>query len=471
MMIIFGASGDLTKRKLIPSLYNLEASGLLHDRFKIIGFARSQKSSEQFRAEMRDAVKKYSPSRFQEIRWNRFSERLFYTAGDYHDPVAYINLHNDIQKLQPGCPRASFLFYLALPPDITETILTTINRTELLKKCNSIGPCRIMIEKPFGMNLENAKQLNTLLASMFAEDHIYRIDHYIAKDTIRNLLVLRFANAVFEPIWNRNTIDNVQITAAESIGLEGRGGYYDHAGIVRDMVQNHVMQALAMVAMESPAVGNDQSINDQKLQVFKSLAPIKLDDVVFGQYRGYREERGVDPNSNTPTFVALKLAINNWRWFGVPFYIRSGKCLAKKTTEVIINFKPVPLCVLDNPQACGTILPNRLVIRIQPDEGISLIISTKSPERNDRLCPADLSFHYASFGMEIPEAYERVILDGLNGNPGLFWNAAGIEAAWKVVEPILQIPENGPLIYEPGTWGPEQAQTLLKRDNREWISI
>jgi glucose-6-phosphate 1-dehydrogenase len=470
-MIIFGASGDLTQRKLIPSLFNLEAAGLLHPDFKIVGFARSPKTPDQFRSEMREAVKKYSPARFTEDRWNRFADRLFYTAGEYHDPQAFIKLQNDIRSLKPQCPIASFLFYLALPPDITETLLTTISKAEILKKCNALGPCRIMIEKPFGLNLANAKHLNALLSSMFAEDHIYRIDHYIAKDTIRNLLVLRFANAVFEPIWNRNTIDNVQITAAETIGIEGRGGYYDHAGIVRDMVQNHVLQALALVAMESPAVGSDQSINDQKLQVFKSLAPIMPDDVVFGQYRGYRNERSIDPNSQTPTFVALKLAINNWRWFGVPFYIRSGKCLAQKTTEVIINFKPVPLCVLDNPLSCGTILPNRLVIRIQPDEGISLIISAKSPERNDRLCPAELDFRYASFGMEIPDAYERVILGGLNGDPALFWNADSIEAAWKVVEPILSVPENGPLAYEPGTWGPQDAMNLLKHDGREWISI
>lgn len=471
VMIIFGASGDLAGRKLIPSLYNLECAGLLGKPFRILGYARTEMDNDAFRAQMRQSVEKYSRNKIVDEVWERFAARLYYFSGRYDDPRDYEDLERFLTVLGPRCDIQHYLCYLALPPTAIEDVLRTMEQIPFFRSAKKAPRFRVMVEKPFGTGLAGAQRLNAMLASLFDESHVYRIDHYIAKDTIRNLLILRFANAVFEPIWNRNYIDNVQITAAEKIGIEGRGGYYEEAGIVRDMVQNHVMQVLALIAMESPVVGHAESVQDQKLQVFKSLAPIQANDVVFGQYRGYRREKGVHPDSRTPTFVALRTLINNWRWYGVPFYIRAGKSLAQSLTEVVIQFKPVPLCVLDTPGLCEMVHPNRLTVRIQPDEGILLTISTKSPEREDRIRPANLEFRYSSFGMRMPEAYERVIIDGLHGDPTLFWRADGIEAAWKVVEPVLE-PGAAPLeFYEPGSWGPDMAAELLRQDGRHWLSL
>jgi glucose-6-phosphate 1-dehydrogenase len=472
-MVIFGASGDLTQRKLIPALYNLEANGLLPENLKIVGYARSKMDHESFRSSLRDATKEYLKSPFDESIWARFESRLFYVMGQYDQPDDYHKLKQTISELKPVCEKRQHMFYLAIPPETMEIVLGTMKKSGLINDCQSLSPCRVMVEKPFGNDLTSAKRLNHMLSNLFDPSCVYRIDHYIAKDTIRNLLVLRFANAIFEPIWNRNYIDSVQITAAEKIGVEGRGGYYDQSGIVRDMVQNHVMQVLSLVAMESPVVGYAGSIDDQKLQILKSLSPIQQEDFVFGQYQGYRNEKGIDAKSMTPTFVAMKMAIHNWRWFGVPFYVRSGKSLAKSVTEVIINFKRIPLCVLDNPELCQNVQTNRLIIRLQPDEGISLSISAKSPQREDRIEPVHLDFRYASLGMKMTEAYERILLDGLLGDQMLFWSAESIEAAWKVVDPLISspIPENKLFMYEPGSWGPSQANELLERNGQRWFSV
>jgi len=472
-ILIFGASGDLTHRKLIPSLYNLECAGALDENFRIIGYSRTEMDNERFRSELKEAVVRYSRNTVTDETWSRFAEKLYYLSGQYDRPEDYVDLANLLTSMDPHCEVQHYLCYLALPPSAMEKVLETMQKVPFFRSTKEQPRFRIMVEKPFGLDLAGAKRLNRLLGSIFDEEHVYRIDHYIAKDTIRNLLVLRFANAFFEPVWNRNYIDNVQITAAEKIGIEGRGGYYDETGIVRDMVQNHVMQVLALIAMESPVAGYAESIQEQKLQVFKSLSPIQQGNYIFGQYRGYQQERGVRPGSKTPTFVALRMDINNWRWHGVPFYIRAGKALVRSLTEVVIQFKRVPLCVLDNPNLCPHVEPNRLVVRIQPDEGIHLTISAKSPEREDRIRPANLDFRYSQFGMQMPDAYERVILDGLKGDPTLFWRADGIEAAWKVMEPLLSLSEDHPppFAYEPGTWGPEQGSDLLGKDGRVWLSV
>jgi glucose-6-phosphate 1-dehydrogenase len=325
-----------------------------------------------------------------------------------------------------------------------------------------------MLEKPFGMDLDGARRLNEVLSRRFEESQIYRIDHYLAKDTVQNLLVTRFSNSIFEPLWNRNYIDHVQITAAEPGGVEGRGGYYDGVGAVRDMLQNHVLQVLALTAMEPPLAGDVESVRDKKTEVFKGLAPIGRSDFALGQYRGYTDEQGVEPDSVTPTYAAARLELNSWRWRGVPFYLRTGKRLPRKLTEVIIQFKEVPLCALPDPDLCSVVGPNRLVVRIQPDEGIGLFFAAKSPGRQDQLQRAQMRFSYSDLGGEMPQPYERVILDGLRGEPGLFWRADGMEAAWRAVQPLLEA-EHEPEIYEPGSWGPDAAREIVRRDGRTWL--
>jgi glucose-6-phosphate 1-dehydrogenase len=475
IMVIFGASGDLTRRKLVPALYDLDCDGLLDDHFKIIGFARSQKDHEQFRAELKDSVKEFAhPGKFSEEQWSTFALRLYYHTGKYDDRDSLLQLHQLLSDPEIGCYRGHYLYYLALPPDVAEKTLGVMRDAKCVPPPEEGIEPRIMIEKPFGSDLGSAKRMNRLVLDLFDESRVYRIDHYLAKDTVRNLLVFRFTNAIFESLWNRNYIDNIQITAAESIGIEGRGGYYDQAGVVKDMLQSHVMQVMALVAMEPPLAGDVESVRDKRNDIFKALAPLGKEDFVFGQYRGYREEDKVDPKSVTPTYAALRLHINNWRWQGVPFYLRSGKNLKQKITEVVIQFKSVPLCVLPNENMCPLVKPNTLSIRIQPDEGIKLSFMTQVPGREDRITATDLDFTYSEAGWRASEGYERVILDGLHGTPALFWRADGIEAAWRAVTPLIEGPPANLVDkfpnYEPGEWGPEEADRLLDRDNRYWIS-
>lgn len=474
VVVIFGASGDLTWRKLIPALYNLEAEGSLPADFFIVGYARKEQHLEAFREHLRQGVLAFARAGAdQPAIWERFAARLRYLAGGYDHPPSLQALGTLLDSLTAHNRDALRLFYFSLPPSAAESLLRAMHDAALVKGDDGRQHARILLEKPFGIDLDTARRLNRLVDEVVGETHVYRTDHYVAKDTVRNLLIFRFTNAIFEPIWNRRYVDHVQITAAESIGVEGRGGYYEEAGVVRDMVQNHVLQVLALCAMEPPIAGDAESVRDKTYEVFKAIVPPRPSDFVFGQYRGYRQEPRVAADSRTPTYVALRLFLNNWRWQGVPFYIRSGKALAQKCTEVTIQFKEVPTCVLDDEESCKMLMPNVLALRIQPNEGIRLTFSAKVPGARDDIMQAHLDFRYGDFGIPLPDAYERILLDCLCGRPALFWRADCVEAAWRAVAPLLDGPDDAVAAtlpnYEPGTWGPRAADELLRRDKRSWL--
>jgi len=473
VLVIFGASGELTRRKLVPALFGLEREDLLHSGFAVVGFGRSEMTGEEFRRDMTAALRQSDAGDVSRTKLQRFAERLHYVSGQYDDEKSLVRLHRSMAEIASRCGANRYLYYLALPPDVGESLLRTMGGIDRRKLYPNDACAGIMVEKPFGHDLTSARRLNELLHDMFDESNVYRIDHYVAKETVRNLLVFRFGNAVFEHLWNRKYIDNVQITAAETIGIEGRGAYYDNSGIVRDMVQNHVLQILALTAMEPPLAGDSESVRDKKLEVFKSLQPVLDGDYVSGQYEGYRHERNVAPDSVTPTFAALRVFVNNWRWQGVPFYVRAGKALAKRVTEVAIQFKSVPVCVFEDPESCARLRPNVLVMRIQPDEGIRLTFSAKVPGREDSVTDTNLDFRYADLGGRLADAYERVLLDSLRGKPAIFWRADSIEVAWRFVAPLLEAePETvsgGFPNYAPGSWGPKAADDLPARDGRRWL--
>ena len=488
-MVIFGASGDLTERKLIPALYYLFRQGMLPDGFSVVGCARSSFSDDEFRQKLREAVKKYLKVPVEDEPYlDRFQQGISYVTGNFGEAPAYADLLKVLDTLdKERGTSGNRLFYLSTPPSFFGPIVKNLGSSGLAKpKFPGKSWTRAVIEKPFGRDLTSARELNRLVTSVFSEDQIYRIDHYLGKETVQNLLVFRFANGVFEPVWNRRYIDHVQIAVAEELGLEGRGGYYEESGLLRDMVQNHVLSLLSLVAMEPPSLFEATSVRDEKSKVMRAIRPLALDHLndtaVRGQYvegwagdeklPAYRAEPKVSPQSVTETFAALKLYIDNWRWADVPFYIRSGKRLAKRVSEITIQFRRAPH-LLFRGTAIESMVPNLLRVRIQPDEGIALRFNAKIPDTTMQIRPVSMDFKYSEeFAASPPTAYETLLLDCMLGDPMLFTRDDFVDLAWELLTPLLERWQNdrrkGLYFYESGTWGPPEADTLIERDGRHW---
>jgi glucose-6-phosphate 1-dehydrogenase len=485
VVVIFGASGDLTKRKLLPALFHLEQSGLLPDQFAVVGVAR-RPLQDEFPKDMRDGILQFGGVKEGEKKLDEFIAKVRYHAMNFDDPEGYGKLKALLEDIdQKQDTKGNRLFYLATAPEYFADIIEQLGKHGMAKPPQ--GKVHTIIEKPFGHDLDSARQLNDEVNRVFAEDQIFRIDHYLGKETVQNILIFRFANGIFEPVWNRNYIDHVQITAAEDIGIEGRGPFYEKAGALRDVVQNHVMELLSFVAMEPPVSFEAEAMRREKVKVWRSIQAIHPMDTVRGQYgpgkvdgkdvKGYRQEDRVDPNSGTETYAALKVGIENWRWAGVPFYLRAGKRLAKRVTEITIQFKQPPqLLFKQQSGACKELQPNLIAMRIQPDEGISLRFGAKVPSPNMEVCPVNMNFSYAdAFGKSSANGYERLLLDAMLGDATLFAHRDGVEATWTLLTPILDQwastkPKGFPN-YASGTWGPDSGDELLARDGRAWHKL
>jgi glucose-6-phosphate 1-dehydrogenase len=488
-MVIFGATGDLTKRKLFPALYNLAKSDLLAREFAIVCMARSEMTTEDFREQISQGIKKFATTEVDPNLWEWFLKRIYYISGDAKNQASYQKLKEMVEHAdREHGTQGNYFYYLATAPDYFGEIVGQLRAAGLTKEENGQWR-RVIIEKPFGHDLESARGLNLDLKRSLDERQIYRIDHYLGKETVQNILVFRFGNGIFEPVWNRRYIDNVQITAAESVGVEKRGGYYDTSGALRDMVPNHLFQLVSLTAMEPPISFDANAVRDEQAKVLRGIQPIPPEEVltraVRGQYGegeingerapGYRQEPGVPPNSTTETFVAMKLMIDNWRWAGVPFYLRTGKRLPKRVTEVAIQFKSAPL-TLFRETPIEKLRTNRLVIHIQPDEGISLRFGAKIPGPVMRLGAVEMDFNYVDyFGSLLSTGYERLLYDCMIGDATLFQRADMVEAGWSVIEPMLDVwkalpPRSFPN-YASGSWGPKEADELLKVDGHEWRPI
>jgi glucose-6-phosphate 1-dehydrogenase len=487
-MVIFGATGDLTRRKLLPALYRLSQQRVVPSEFAVFGTSRQALSEDEFRAMMKEAVAEFAhEDSLDESTWQSFSQQLFYLEGDFKDPGLYQGLKTKLEEIDQKCDtQGNRIFYLATAPDFFGLIARQLGEAKMSKPARGAWT-RIIVEKPFGHDLESARTLNKELARVFDERQVYRIDHYLGKETVQNLLAFRFANSIFEPLWNRQYIDHIQITNAEALGVEGRGAYYEQAGALRDMIQNHVFQVTSLIAMEPPASLSANSVRDEKFKAMQSVRPFPADRIdefaVRGQYgpgivlgdkvAGYREEPGVDPNSSTETFASLKLHIDNWRWSGVPIYLRSGKRLQKHVTEIAIQFKDVPHRLFTDIDA--PLQPNVLVIRIQPNEGITLRFGAKLPGQAMRLRSVNMDFRYgSSFGVKSPEAYERLLLDCMLGDSTLYARRDMVERGWEIVAPILEAwkkPAGDFPNYEAGSWGPKASFELLEGDGRSWRKL
>jgi len=486
-IILFGASGDLAKRKVIPAMYDLAQNNSLGERYAIIGFARTPMNDQSFRDTVGEAAKTISEvGPIDPAWWDTFASNLHYTPGDYADQNSYAQLAKclaqiDAEKKLGG----NRLFYLSTPPEVYPDIVEQLGRSGLAHPNNPGSWVRIIIEKPFGRDLASAKELNKIVLNVFEEKQVYRIDHYLGKDTVQNLLVLRFGNGIFEPLWNRNYVDHVQITASETLGVERRGGFYETAGALRDMIQSHMLQLTSLVAVEPPASFDATAVRNEKLKVLQSIRPFNLEmvaqSVVRGQYSpgkfgdkavtGYRDEPGVSRSSRTETFVAGRLLIDNWRWAGVPFYLRTGKRLAKRTTEIMIQFRRAPHIVFRERE----VQPNRLILNIQPDEGVCVSFGAKKPGTEMSIGNVAMNFSYREgFGGASRSAYATLLNDCLRGDATLFDRGDSVEAAWWLIEPILDVwsaaktatvPE-----YPAGSWGPKESDLLLERDGRQWYN-
>jgi glucose-6-phosphate 1-dehydrogenase len=486
-MVIFGATGDLTHRKLLPALYNLALEHPLPAGFSVVAFARRPYTTETFRQQALESINQYSRQKPVNSQiWESFAAGLHYLQSDFNNAEGYEKLNDLLNRLdQERGTSGNRLYYLSTPPSQYTDIIQRLGAAGLNR--NRKGWTRIIIEKPFGHDLATARELNRQVGKVFKEDQIYRIDHYLGKETVQNILVFRLANGIFEPVWNRRYVDHVQITVAENLGLEGRGGYYEESGAIRDMIQNHMLQLLTLVAMEPPIAFDANSVRDEKVKVLHALQPLTGRDVLTNTIRaqygpgwasgqqvlGYLQEKGVAPSSSTETYVALKTFVDNWRWAGVPFYLRTGKHLPKRVTELAIQFKLPPLILFKNSEAQGQVEPNVLTLRIQPDEGISLKFGAKVPGTDMQIRSVNMDFFYgSSFVREQPEAYERLLLDAMHGDSTLFTRRDEVEAAWTFVQGILDewktAPRDTITTYESGSWGPQTSDEFIWRDGRRW---
>ena len=474
-MVIFGASGDLTSRKLIPALYRQFQRGRLPNPTRIVGVARSAFTTDQWRAQLTESTSKYVKNDFHNDTWQAFSQNIFYHPGDigseddFHKLAAFLT---DVE----GAQTTDRVYYLSTMPQLYAAAIAQMGKAGLNDE--KYGHRRVVIEKPFGVDLASAKALNESIHQTFREDQIYRIDHYLGKETVQNILVFRFGNTIFEPLWNRNYVDHVQITVAEEVKVGRRGDYYDKAGILRDMFQNHILQLMMVTAMEAPVRYTGEMVRDEKVKVLQSVRPYKGSDFaefgVRGQYTGYSEEQGIPDDSQTETFAALKLYIDNWRWKGVPFYLRSGKGMSCRSTQIVIQFREPPHMLFEErksfrPEA------NRIVIQIQPAEGLQLYFQSKVPDSDMKLRLSELDFKFDTSGKELPDAYQRLLLDALVGEPGLFARSDEVEQAWRIIDPIISAwkspaaPTLNP--YEPGMWGPEQCTEWMHAQGRNWFDV